>query len=140
MRSSAECVSGRLQLLQLLEWECTGQVSTAANQSAVDCDLLALWWRAGATALMLKRGWAEDAPEERNAFFQDVEGAVATSGHPAARCAGIEILEVRVASQAVRVCWPQKLLVCARLCACKDWCCNTVATASQPGCAQALES
>eukprot|EP00891_Asterochloris_glomerata_P009020 jgi/Astpho2/9020/fgenesh1_pg.00133_%23_51_t len=49
-----------------------------------------------ATALILKRGWAEEAPEERNAFFQDVEGAVATSGHPAARCAGIEILEAVV--------------------------------------------
>ena len=65
---------------------------------------LRLWRCAGATALILKRGWAEEAPEERNAFFQDVEGAVATSGHPAARCAGIEILEVWVTSQAVRVC------------------------------------
>ena len=97
-------VLGGLQVLQLQKLGCKGRVSTAAMQSAVDrVTSLRLWRRAGATALMLKRGWAEEAPEERNAFFQDVEGAVATSGHPAARCAGIEILEVRDASQAVRV-------------------------------------
>eukprot|EP00873_Tetraselmis_striata_P034405 jgi/Tetstr1/454669/TSEL_041559.t1 len=46
----------------------------------------------GTLAAVLKRGWNEQAPAERESFFQEVEGAVAQSGDPRARRTGMEIL------------------------------------------------
>ena len=50
----------------------------------------------GALAVLLKRGWAEQSPDERHAFFAEVEHTVAASNNAAARCTAIEILEVRL--------------------------------------------
>ena len=45
-------------------------------------------------ARLLKRGWAEDSPAQKGAFFAEVEGAVASAGDTAARRAAIQLLEV----------------------------------------------
>lgn len=46
-----------------------------------------------ALAALLKRGWADAPLAERRAFFDEVDAAAA-HGPPAARRAGLEILEV----------------------------------------------
>jgi hypothetical protein len=48
----------------------------------------------GALAAFLKRGWLDEGPEQRAAFFAEVEAAVASSGDAAIRRVGIQILEV----------------------------------------------
>ena len=48
----------------------------------------------GTVAVLLKRGWVEESPEERHAFFSEVERTVAGTSDAAARRTGIEILEV----------------------------------------------
>ncbi len=48
---------------------------------------------AATLAALLKRGWADAPPDERRAFFDEVDAA-AGSGGPAARRCGLEILEV----------------------------------------------
>lgn len=47
-----------------------------------------------ALAALLKRGWADAPPAERRGFFEEVHAA-ADGGPPAARRAGLEILEAR---------------------------------------------
>ena len=48
----------------------------------------------GTVAVLLKRGWADDSPQERHAFFSEVEHTVTGSNDGNARRTGIEILEV----------------------------------------------
>lgn len=48
----------------------------------------------GTVAVLLKRGWADDTPQERHAFFSEVEHTVTGSNDGNARRTGIEILEV----------------------------------------------
>ncbi len=48
----------------------------------------------GTVAVLLKRGWVDESPEARHAFFSEVESTVAGTTDAAARRTGIEILEV----------------------------------------------
>ncbi|DBA71387.1 TPA: hypothetical protein ACH3X2_011192 [Trebouxia sp. C0005] len=50
----------------------------------------------GTVAVLLKRGWVDESPEERHAFFSEVESTVAGTSDAAARRTGIEILEAVV--------------------------------------------
>ena len=50
----------------------------------------------GTVAVLLKRGWVDESPEERHAFFSEVESTVAGTNDADARRTGIEILEVSV--------------------------------------------
>jgi len=48
----------------------------------------------GTVAVLLKRAWVDESPQERHAFFSEVESTVAGTSDAAARRTGIEILEV----------------------------------------------
>ena len=53
----------------------------------------------GAWAVLLKRGWSEDTTEQRHASLAEVEHTIAASNDAAARCTGMEMLEVRTQTQ-----------------------------------------
>lgn len=48
----------------------------------------------GTVAVLLKRGWLTDSPEERHTFFADVEHTAAASGNAGMRCSAMALLEV----------------------------------------------
>ena len=48
----------------------------------------------GTVAVLLKRGWVDESPQEQHAFFSEVESTVGGINDAAARRTGIEILEV----------------------------------------------
>ena len=63
------------------------------NRHAADPVALVRAQLTAALAALLKRGWADAPLAERRAFFDEVDAAAA-HGPPAARRAGLEILEV----------------------------------------------
>ncbi|KAL0051778.1 hypothetical protein WJX82_002011 [Trebouxia sp. C0006] len=50
----------------------------------------------GTVAVLLKRGWVDESPQERHAFFSEVESTVSGTSDAAARRTGIEMLEAVV--------------------------------------------
>ena len=72
---------------------CSQHIHAAGRHTSKHSDLVQKQLT-GTVAVLLKRGWVDESPEERHAFFREVESTVAGTSDAAARRTGIEILEV----------------------------------------------